>query len=228
MMLLRRIVARMPVSWQHVLRHVNHRRQIRRGTFETWEPEFHILHEFVSPGDWVIDVGANVGYYTKKFSDLVGPHGRVIAVEPVPETFSFLASNVLQFAHRNVTLLNLAASDSAAIVRMEVPVDAAGLHDYFGAAITNAQSGMEIMTATLDSLNISRRIAVLKIDTEGHDDAVIAGAFALVSRDHPVMIVEDPSAAMAQRLAELGYVRETLSGSYNALFRWQPASHMVA
>ena len=98
MMLLRRIVARMPVSWQHVLRHVNHRRQIRRGTFETWEPEFHILHEFVSPGDWVIDVGANVGYYTKKFSDLVGPHGRVIAVEPVPETFSFLASVITSYS----------------------------------------------------------------------------------------------------------------------------------
>ncbi|MFA6235219.1 MAG: FkbM family methyltransferase, partial [Bacteroidota bacterium] len=96
------------------------------GTFETWEPEYHILDQLVSEGEWVIDVGANVGYYSKKFSDLVGPRGRVIAIEPVPETFAFLASNTLLFDNLNVSLLNLAASDASTIVRMEIPVDAAG------------------------------------------------------------------------------------------------------
>ncbi|MBR9974803.1 MAG: FkbM family methyltransferase [Bacteroidetes bacterium] len=226
MMLLRKIAAHLPVSWDRALRRVNQRRQIRRGTFETWEPEYHLLEQFTAEGDWVIDVGANVGYYTKKFSDIVGPRGRVIAIEPVPDTFAFLASNVLLFRHRNITLINVAVSDSAAIARMNVPVDAAGLKDYFGAAITDAESGFSVQTLALDTLDLPQRIAVLKIDTEGHDDAVLSGAFALLERDHPTLIVEEPSDAMAQRLLQLEYTRETVPGSYNALFRWHPATQL--
>lgn len=224
MMLLRKIAAHLPVSWEHALRRSNQRRQVRRGTFETWEPEYHLLEQFTAEGDWVIDVGANVGYYTKKFSDIVGPRGRVFAIEPVPETFSFLASNVLLFRHRNITLLNFAVSDSAHEVRMDVPVDAAGLRDYFGAAITDTERGVPVQAIALDSLDLPRRIAVLKIDTEGHDDAVLAGAFTLLERDHPTLIVEEPSDAMAQRLLQLEYTRETVPGSYNALFRWHPST----
>ena len=224
MVLLRRIAAMLPQHWQHTLRHLNHHRQIRRGTFDTWEPEYHILDQFTSEGDWVIDVGANVGYYTKKFSDLVGPRGRVIAIEPVPETFAFLASNVLMFTNANTSLLNLAASDCGTLVRMVIPFDAAGMKDYFGAAITDTEQGLAIQTITLDSLELPRRVAVIKIDTEGHDDAVISGAFRMLQRDHPTMIVEEPSPAMIDRLLALDYTRENLPGSYNTLFRWRASN----
>jgi FkbM family methyltransferase len=226
MVLLRRIAAMLPEHWQHTLRHLNHRKQIRRGTFDTWEPEYHILDQFTAEGDWVIDVGANVGYYTKKFSDIVGPRGRVIAIEPVPETFAFLASNVLMFTHANISLLGLAASDGGAVVRMDIPVDAMGMKDFFGAAITNAERGLAIQTIALDSLVLPQRIAVIKIDTEGHDDAVLSGAFELLQRDHPTLIVEEPSAAMSDRLVQLEYTRENLPGSYNTLFRWHPSTEL--
>jgi len=222
-MLFRRIVALLPAHWQNALRHLNHRRQIRRGTFETWEPEYHILGQFASEGDWVIDVGANVGYYTKKFSELVGPRGRVIAIEPIPETFAFLASNVLMFRHRNISLLNLAVSDTGTIVRMDIPVDAAGLKNYFSAAITHTEGGLSVQTIALDSLDLPHRISVIKIDTEGHDDAVLSGAFELLARDHPTLIVENPSDAMVDRLLQLGYTREILPGSYNTVFRRHPS-----
>ena len=49
----------------------------------------------VSPRDWIVDVGANVGHYTKRLSELVGPKGRVIAFEPILETFSILSESAL-------------------------------------------------------------------------------------------------------------------------------------
>lgn len=47
----------------------------------------------MAPGDWALDIGANVGHYTKRMSDLAGPEGRVIAFEPVPDTFAVLCAN---------------------------------------------------------------------------------------------------------------------------------------
>jgi predicted methyltransferase len=112
---IKKLASRLPSLWQQELKRLYYRCQIHRQTFETTEPEFLILDQLISAGDWVIDIGANVGHYTKRFSDLVGPQGRVIAVEPVPDTFALLAANVLLFQYRNVTLLNLAASDQTTV-----------------------------------------------------------------------------------------------------------------
>jgi hypothetical protein len=54
-------------------------------TFGVWEPEItHWLEGFLRPGDLVVDVGANTGYFSLEASKLVGPEGLVVAVEPVP------------------------------------------------------------------------------------------------------------------------------------------------
>src|SRR6266581_7664130 len=101
MKLVKRIAATLPPLWQNELKRIHFRRQMRRGTFVTPEPEYAILPTLISVGDWVIDVGANVGHYTKRLSELVGPTGRVIAFEPVPETFALLAGNLQVFQNTN-------------------------------------------------------------------------------------------------------------------------------
>ena len=91
---LKSLIARLPSSLQQVVRQAHFRRAIRTGQFSADEPEYQLLPTLVSPGDWVLDIGANVGHYTLELARLVGPQGRVIAFEPVPETFSVLAANV--------------------------------------------------------------------------------------------------------------------------------------
>jgi 23S rRNA U2552 (ribose-2'-O)-methylase RlmE/FtsJ len=100
MNVLKRLAAALPASWQNDLKRAYFRRQIKKDLFTTSEPEYKNLHAFIAPGDWVIDVGANIGHYTKRLSELVGAGGRVIAVEPVPETFALLSSNVQHFTFK--------------------------------------------------------------------------------------------------------------------------------
>ncbi|MFP3999778.1 MAG: hypothetical protein ACLFUN_08035, partial [Desulfobacterales bacterium] len=62
MKLLKNIASRLPNRWQTELKRLYFGRQINKGTFKSQEPEYEILDKFISPGDWVIDIGANVGH----------------------------------------------------------------------------------------------------------------------------------------------------------------------
>jgi FkbM family methyltransferase len=217
----------LPLSWQHELKRLHYRRQLRRQRFESNEPEFKILDRFVSAGDWAIDVGANVGHYTKRLSDLVGANGRVIALEPVPQTFALLAANVSLFQNRNVTLLNLAASDRTQAVGMRIPTLSTGLKNYYEAEICNHHHEILVVTIAIDSLMLSHRISLVKIDAEGYDSVVVLGMDQLLARDHPTLIVETTSSAALDQLLGLGYQSYKLSGSPNTLFQWHPDSEQL-
>ena len=220
MSLLKRIAARLPGRWQTELKRIRFARQIRKGTFATDEPEYDRLPEWIRPGDWILDVGANVGHYTKRFSELAGAQGRVIAFEPTPATFSLLAANAQLFAHPNVTLVNAAVSDKTDLVGMTIPKFDSGLTNYYEAHLAEAaDSAFAVLTLSLDALGLDHRIALVKIDAEDHEAAVLAGMKNLIEKDHPVLIVETGSKAVVDTLSALGYVPEKLPGSPNFLFR---------
>lgn len=223
---IKRIVAALPLTWQQELKRLHYRRQIRRGTFATTEPEYEILDSLIPPGSLVIDVGANVGHYTKRFSDLAGPGGRVIAFEPVPETFSLLAANVALFQFPNVSLLNLAASDATAIINISIPNFDTGLKNWYEASLTAEPTGLAVLTVSLDALQFPQPVRLVKVDAEGHDEHVLRGMKILLQRDRPVLIVETSSAPMISFLVSLGYQGRRLEGSPNMLF--EPAAGQAA
>lgn len=220
---LKKLAALFPERWQSELRRIYFGRQIKRGTFETSEPEYEMLGEFVSPGDWVLDIGANVGHYTKKFSELVGGHGRVIAFEPVPTTFALLAANCQLFSHDNITLINAAASDKTEVVAMALPRFSTGLTNYYQAHIStetrHRESALIVTAFSIDALEIEEPISLVKIDAEGHESRVLRGMQRLLSEHRPILIVETGSEEVRAYLAALGYVAERLKGSPNILFK---------
>lgn len=77
------------------------------------------LDRLIAPGMTVLDIGAHVGYYTRRYADVVGQNGRVIAFEPHPRTYRVLQHNVGHFD--NVTTLAVAAAEATGT---------AELHDY--------------------------------------------------------------------------------------------------
>lgn len=148
-----------------------------------WElPTFTDLLE---SADLVVDVGANVGY----FSIIAARAGvPVLAVEPGELNLEALRTNVARYSL--VEVCEAAVSDRAG----SVPLYGSGQ----GASVQRGWGGMEstysstVMAVTLDALLADRGGRLLvKIDVEGHENAVLAGARATLARSpRPVLLVE--------------------------------------
>lgn len=217
---LQRIVARLPYKFQTELKRIHYARQIRNGTFLTNEPEYKVLHQFISPGDLVLDIGANVGHYTKRFSELVGQRGRVIAFEPVPTTFYLLTANVQLFPYSNVTLLNTAVSDKLDIVAMSIPDSNTGAKDYYRSHIDEtSESELSVLTLSLDQIFGSQRVSLIKIDAEGHEPFIMTGMQKLIENHRPVLIIETKSDEIIDKLTNNGYDTLKFENSPNIIFK---------
>jgi FkbM family methyltransferase len=187
-----------------------------------------MLSRFVACGDWVIDVGANVGFYTKRLAELVGPTGRVLAFEPVPETFVLLANNLECCGICNVTLINAAVSEMAGVAGMRIPQHAdTGLKNFYQAHLLNTDVGeLRVLTVSLDSFHIPKAVRLVKIDAEGHELAVLKGMRETLARDRPILIVEMPGPEVREMLRALDYTDARFAGSPNVVFhrndlRWE-------
>jgi FkbM family methyltransferase len=161
-----------------------------------WEPNLtHWLSRRLSPGDVFIDVGANVGYFTLLAARLVGPSGRVVAVEASPELFAELAANLSLNSCTNVRALNVAASDSSG--RMALYRRSLG---QLGETTTvrlneDERPDFEVEAQPLSDLLSEGEILqarAIKIDVEGAEYAVIQGLVGLLPsmRDEVELIVE--------------------------------------
>lgn len=219
---LKRLSSKLPLRAQQALKRLQFARQIRSGRFQTPEPEYARLGQWVAAGDWVIDVGANVGHYTAQLSRLVGVTGRVLAFEPIPETFELLAANMAAAGARNVTLFNVAASAQVGTTGMTLPQFSSGLTNYYRAGITSGVGELKVLTLPLDSVMPPARITLIKVDVEGHELQALRGMRELLRRDLPRLIVEDVSKEVEMFLKSLGYAFTYQPGSPNRVYSVSP------
>src|ERR1700722_3844653 len=216
--MLRRLASYLPFpirqslrSWKYRLQHVSSR-------FRPDEPEFDQLPNWVHPGDWVLDIGANVGQYTLRFSELVGQQGRVFAFEPITETAEILAAMATRARNRNISILNIAVSERAGEVSFRVPSGAAGLPNYFQDRVSG-EGDRKVPCFALDDLPFPNRIVLVKIDVEEHEVQVIRGMRNLIERDHPILIIEGHEGIYPEFLAAHGYrMLPKAAGSPNLVF----------
>jgi len=169
--------------------------RVVRSVSEASEADLEIVRYLVNPGNRAVDVGANIGVYTKHLSNLVGDSGRVYAIEPLPLTFDLLRANVRALALRNVELMNCAVSSKNGQVTMAVPV-IAGEENFYRARIVQEWRAnshrVEVESRTLDTLFAGQPypIAFIKCDVEGHELDCIRGGADLVRRYHPAWLIE--------------------------------------
>lgn len=216
--MLRRVASRLPFPVRQSLRAWKYRLQVMSGRFRSEEPEFGRLAEWVRLGDWVLDVGANVGQYTLRFSELVGEAGRVFAFEPITETAEILTAMARRARYRNISVFNIAVSERPGMVQFGVPAGGSGLPNYFQARV-GVEGDRMVPCLALDELAFSHRIALVKIDVEEHEVAVIRGMLKLIERDRPILIIEGHEGIYPEFLAERGYrMLPKAPGSSNLVF----------
>nr|CRL72914.1 putative methyltransferase [Mycolicibacterium malmesburyense] len=132
----------------------------------------------LQPGRTFIDVGANIGYTSALASRLVGPGGRVVAIEPAPIAHAALRETVEVNDLANIRLVAAAASDHDDELPLFVgPSFGQGLTTTVGRRVFLREEGT-VRAATLGSLVTREELAttrLIKIDVEGAEDRVLAG-----------------------------------------------------
>lgn len=165
---------------------------------EADEPELTVVKHLVRPGDTVVDVGANVGWYTNYFSKIVGDQGRVISLEPMPETFALLSNCVKVHRLANVELHNVGASECDGFAVMEIPPYASGGANYYMAHIIDGSRKAatmhqrEVKLRSLDSLlgETLRSVGFIKCDVEGHELQLIKGSRETIRATKAAWLIE--------------------------------------
>ena len=147
----------------------------------------------------VLDVGANIGFWTVPMALGLSAEGRVLAFEPLPGNAGRLRDNVrLNGVERAVRIYEIGLSDRAATVEISLREDFAHGSETGNAAIVIDDSDQQFHCTTIrvdaldrvfDSLDI-HRLDFVKLDIEGHEDKFLAGACQVLSRFRPIMFVE--------------------------------------
>jgi FkbM family methyltransferase len=106
------------------------RQIITTGTFEPITTR--AINRFIKQGDVVIDVGANIGYYTVLFSKLVGDDGKVIAFEPTTHFGEVLRRNIETNNLSNVEVIDFGLSNTSQSLMIDIGPSSATLHSPAG------------------------------------------------------------------------------------------------
>ena len=163
--------------------------------FGIWEPNLtQWLGGCLRRGDTFVDVGANIGYFSLLAAKLVGPGGRVVAIEASPGIFAALARHVEHNGADNVRLMQCAVADTRGRLRLyrapEWNLGATSLYCEPGFV----EEG-EVDAAPLSELLTraeAERARVIKIDVEGAEAAAVRGLLPLLPslRDDAELVVE--------------------------------------
>jgi len=176
-----------------------------------------LFESCLKPGMRVLDLGANIGFYSVLAAARVGPTGRVIAFEPAPENLAILRRNAELNGFAQLQVVDKACSDKAERVTLRLNPRGKGLHT-IGAA--GADWGrLEIDTIVLDEhfAQDSAGFDFLKIDIEGAEERALAGMRGLLGRSPRMQVLSEvnPTALAAngsdpksylEHWRELGFV----------------------
>ncbi len=202
-----RVVSRMFFLWQRL--------GIGR-TAPATEYVYH-LEQLVRNGDTCIDIGANLGYYTRTISRLAGPSGRVLAVEPMPPVLAVLRRNVRRC--RNVEILPYALGEENRTI--EMANDSAARDGYLGTGqnfvneegVAASVSYTAEMRRGTDLFGTLPKIDFIKCDIEGYELHVMRQIRPLLERHRPTVLIETGGPNRAEivlMFSEMGYAGFTL------------------
>lgn len=145
------------------------------GDFDPWVGQ--TLTALARDGDIALDIGANVGATALPLAKAVGQSGRLYAFEPMPETAAILRKNLGDNGYLHTRVEHLALSDHEARINLKMPHGQPGMARL---ASSDEDQGfvIDVSARRFDAWARGsgiNKIAVCKIDVEGHEDAVLIG-----------------------------------------------------
>lgn len=160
-------------------------REIERKNYETLETN--IFCSLLKKGDCVVDIGANIGFYTLLSSDIVGEKGMVFAFDPDPTSFMLLIKNISHNRLSNIFPYLLAIGEKKERKKLYLSEKDFGDHRLY----PEEESERKTITAIMTSLDLFitekeiPKVTTIKIDTLGYEPYIIEGAKQCIEKDKP-------------------------------------------
>lgn len=163
----------------------------------------------------IVDVGAHIGNHTVFFAEYL-PHTAIHAFEPWADNRELLERNVARFPE--VQVHPLALSDR----RRQFPMMADANLGHVRAAEHPADVQQTPQAVPLDELELTD-VTLLKIDVEGHEPQVLAGAALTIARSRPLILIEDWTRGTYVGLPELLPYRQAVEWPEHQTFLYEAA-----
>ena len=157
------------------------------GSYEEFETE--TVKKIIKKGDIVLDVGANIGYYTLIFAKLVGKDGMVFAFEPEPTNFDLLKKSVTINGYKNVILIRKALSDRTG--KTKLFLSEVNLGDHMIMDTKENRNSIEIDTITGEDYfrDLNKKINFIKMDIQGAEIDALRGMSSLLQKMNEIKIM---------------------------------------
>jgi FkbM family methyltransferase len=146
-----------------------------------------LLRDLVGSGTTIVDVGAFIGFFSLRFARWVSGSGRVMALEPDPKSLARLRDRVERAGLRKVVdCIQAAVAHESGERRLTLNADCPVDHKL-------GEDGIPVNTTTIDDLLAAYGwppVSLIKIDVQGAEASVIAGARRTIETFHPSLFVE--------------------------------------
>lgn len=160
----------------------------------TYEPDVSaIVRGALHPGQTFVDVGANIGWFSMLGASLVGPAGRVVAIEPNPRNVALMRHSAKENHFDNIEILAVALAGSAGAVALETDGSNGRVIPINGPPAQPVEASFVVAAYPLDALLGQcgvTQVDVMKIDVEGAEPLVLQGGAGTIARERPVIISE--------------------------------------
>jgi len=172
------------------------RRLFKTGMLGSEYQDVYHLRNIIRQGDYCVDIGAHLGYYTFQLSKLVGANGKVIAIEPVSKFHAVLEKIIHRGKYKNIILHQVALGGKAEFVEIGIP--RVNNQKKFGYARIRELSEWLEYEETEKVKNVSGndllanlpRLDFIKCDVEGAEVPVFTSMLQVLEKHKPIMLCE--------------------------------------
>jgi FkbM family methyltransferase len=150
-----------------------------------------VFREYVKPGMGILDVGANIGYFSLLSASLVGPSGSVYSWEPSPDNVKMLYASQLENAFTNIHIIQAAATEATTLLKYFRSSSNGNVAEVNDLCPKDALSVETVLGLRIDDIvPRSAKIGFMKIDVEGFEVKALAGALDTIQRNRPIVVSE--------------------------------------
>jgi len=159
---------------------------------EIYEPyETGLIQNQIHEDDFVLDIGAHIGYYTLTMAKFVGKNGKCFAFEPNPLNFSLLQKNVELNEFHNVVLENKAVSNRNGTTDLYLCEDNSGMHRIHPSKYCKDKIQVNVIKLNeYFSVDIRKKISLIKIDAEGSELEILEGLSKILKNSQITVLLE--------------------------------------